>query len=83
MISRARLRARLIQPNGGTDELESGRRLQSLIQIWLAPVSLRPGGLAGLAAFWPPKDAQRCLLLRTNEHCFGSSAAERAGIECA
>jgi hypothetical protein len=38
-----------------------------------------PDGLATLAAFWPPKGAQRCRLLRTSEHCFGSSAAEWAG----
>ena len=35
--------------------------------------SLHPDGLAALAAFWPPKDAQSCRLLRTNEHCFGRS----------
>jgi hypothetical protein len=46
-----------------------------------AAASPHLSGLAGLAAFWPPKDAQRCLLLRTNEYCFGSSAGKRGGSE--
>ena len=29
--------------------------------------SWHPEGLVGLAAFWPPNDAQRCQLLRTSE----------------
>jgi hypothetical protein len=57
------------------------RRLPAAHPDLASACSLHPGGLAGLAAFWPPEDAQRCLLLRTNEHCFGSSAAERAGSE--
>jgi hypothetical protein len=34
---------------------------------------LHPHGLAALAAFWPPKDAQSYHLLRTNEHRFRKS----------
>jgi hypothetical protein len=44
-----------------------------------ARASQRKVGLAELAVFWPPKDAQRCHLLRISEQHLGRSAAEWTG----